>query len=34
MKARHGKDVKLIRFCEEVLAVYEKHNINDFIKWE
>ncbi|MEW5757900.1 MAG: HNH endonuclease [Candidatus Omnitrophota bacterium] len=31
--AKKSKDKKLQKFCEEVLTVYEKNNINGHIRW-
>ncbi|MGQ9656666.1 MAG: HNH endonuclease [Fimbriimonadales bacterium] len=32
--AKKQGDEKVASFCEDVLRLYEKHNINDHIKWE
>ncbi len=32
--ARELKDAKIIAFCEDILAVYEKHDINGHIEWD
>ncbi len=32
--AKNVKDEELLRFCENVLKVYEEHHINDHIEWK
>ncbi len=32
--AKKNNDIELIKFCEEILKVYEKNNINGHIVWE
>ncbi len=32
--ARKENDTKMIAFCEDILRVYDKHNINGHIEWE
>jgi hypothetical protein len=27
-------DQKMVEFCHEVLSVYERHGVNDHIRWE
>lgn len=31
--AKKQNDKKLIKFCEDILEIYEKHNINGHIEW-
>jgi hypothetical protein len=33
-QAREINDTKIIAFCEDILRVYEQHNINDHIDWQ
>ena len=30
----HEGDQKMVEFCREVLSVYERHGVNDHIRWE
>lgn len=27
-------DIETMHFCEEILEIFEKHNINDHIEWK